>query len=322
MPSLREQAMEGQSPQVRKIAKNTTASMETASPPATDVWVDYPRDETIITPTYPIPFDELPATYGEDYIVLLTRDPAWMFAYWEITPQGWSHARGNLSDCQCQTILRVYDLDPASQRPQGHYDITIQPYSQGWHIQTGKLGGSFQVAIGIRTPEGAFREIARSNSITAPRGTVSPIVDEQWLTVEEFYWLAQPPQPGHSPMEWQKHREGQISALGAYPTSPGMFSPMGVGFGKPIQEEQALAKLPFFLELHTELILHGRTTPGASVTVAGEAISLSDDGTFTLRYELPDGAFCLPVKAISPDNQEQSITPLITRQTEKYEKQL
>lgn len=312
--------MEGQSPQEKNTTETPVAGMETTSPPITDVWVDYPRHDTLPTPAYPVPSGELPVTYGHDYIVLLARDPIWIFAYWEITPQGWSNARGILTDHQCQTILRVYDLDPVSQEPQGHFDVTIQPFSQGWHIHTGKLGGSFQVAIGIRTPEGAFREIARSNTIITPRGTISPVVDEQWLTVEEFYWLSYPPQPGHSPMEWQNHREGQITALGAYPTSPGIFSPMGVSFGEAIPEAQAGARLPFFLEIHTELVLHGRTTPGAFVSIAGEPITLNPDGTFTLRCELPDGTFYLPVKAISPDNQERSITPLITRQTEESDK--
>ena len=250
-------------------------------------------------------------------MVLLARDPVWIFAYWEITPQTGSQAREALRDDECQTTLRVYELQPTTEKPLGHFDIPVQPFSQAWHIHTGKQGGSFQVAIGIRTPEGIFREIARSNIIAAPRGAISPIVDTQWLTVEEFYWVSRHPHPGHSPMEWQKGRQGQITALGAYPTSPGMFSPMGASFGVPLPKAEAAAKPGFFLQVQTELILHGQTTPGAEVTVEGMPVALRPDGSFTLRYALPDGTYCLPVKASFPDTTQKCITPVVTRQTER-----
>ncbi|NMB46981.1 MAG: DUF4912 domain-containing protein [Firmicutes bacterium] len=312
---MRELTTEGQSPQEGNTAETPTAEMESASPPTSDIWKDQSLHEDLPTPACPIAYQEVPTRYGEDYVVLLPRDPAWIFAYWEITPQAWSETKGGLHDHECQTVLRVYELDHEKHEPQGHFDILVHPFSQAWHIQTGKLGGVFQAAIGIRTPKGTFREITRSNIVTTPRGNISPKVDEQWLTVEEFYWLSHYQQPGHSPMKWQERREGRITALGAYPTSPGVFSPMA-GFGVVLPTEQALEKQPFFLEVQTELILHGQTTPGAMVTVGGEAIALRPDGSFSLRFALPDGTFCLPVRAIAPDKQEQIITPLVSRQTQ------
>ncbi|NLY51620.1 MAG: DUF4912 domain-containing protein [Firmicutes bacterium] len=224
---MREQATEGQSPQGGNNASDIPLILQGTSSPSLGKPERQHGTETASLPTCPVPHRELSRTYGEDYIVLLTRDPSWLFAYWEITPAAWSQVRGNLHDHECRTVLRIYHLDPEVNLPQTYFDITVQPFSQAWHIQTGKRGGSYQAGIGIRTLDGTYREISRSNIVTAPRGSVSPIIDEEWLTIQEFQWVSRHPQPGHSPMEWQRRRQGRITALGPYPTSPGIFSPMG-----------------------------------------------------------------------------------------------
>ncbi len=231
--------MEGQSPQGGNSAALPPMFQGTTNPSLDIHDRQHATDtDTASSPACPGSHLELPGAYGEDYIVLLTRDPSWLFAYWEITPAAWSRVKGDLQDDECRTVLRIYQLDPKAHAPQAYFDITVQPFSHAWYIQTGKRGGSYQAGIGIRTPDGSFREISRSNIVTAPRGTVSPIVDEKWLIIQEFQWLSRHPQPGHSPMEWQRRRQGQLTFLGPYPTSPGIFSPMGKppespGRGKP-----------------------------------------------------------------------------------------
>ncbi len=65
-----------------------------------------------------------------------------------------------------------------------------------------------------------------------------------------------------------------------------------------------------------ELIVYGATEPNARVTVQGRPINLRKDGTFTLRFALPDGKQVIPVEATSFDNEnERAITPVVTRET-------
>jgi hypothetical protein len=72
----------------------------------------------------------------------------------------------------------------------------------------------------------------------------------------------------------------------------------------------------FWLEVGCELIVYGATEPDASVTVQGKPINLRRDGTFTLRFALPDGKQIIPVKAVSSDNiEERCITPIVVRET-------
>lgn len=60
----------------------------------------------------------------------------------------------------------------------------------------------------------------------------------------------------------------------------------------------------FFFEIGTELIVYGRTEPDAQVTLGGQNIKLKEDGTFTLRYALPDCKIPFDFIATSNDKKE------------------
>ncbi len=70
----------------------------------------------------------------------------------------------------------------------------------------------------------------------------------------------------------------------------------------------------FFFELNTELIVYGRTEPDATVTHGDKEIALNPDGTFSLRFYLPDGNIPLNFTARSFDKLEQrSINTAVER---------
>jgi hypothetical protein len=93
-------------------------------------------------------------------------------------------------------------------------------------------------------------------------------------------------------------------------SSPGMTS-MGSPVKKPLGKERK-----FWLVVDCELIVYGATEPDAAVTVQGKPIRLRPDGTFTLRYALPDGKQVIPVQAVSSDEIEiRTIAPTVSRQT-------
>jgi hypothetical protein len=72
----------------------------------------------------------------------------------------------------------------------------------------------------------------------------------------------------------------------------------------------------FWLNVNTELIVYGATEPDARVFVQNKQIKLRSDGTFTLRFALPDSKQVIPVKAVSSDNtEERTITPIVTKET-------
>lgn len=83
------------------------------------------------------------------------------------------------------------------------------------------------------------------------------------------------------------------------PTSPGDVSIPS----SPVGGMRATQK-SFWFNINAELVVYGATEPDAKVTIAGRAVSLRPDGTFSLRFSLPDGQYELPVAAVSADGTE------------------
>jgi len=69
--------------------------------------------------------------------------------------------------------------------------------------------------------------------------------------------------------------------------------------------EGRLNKGKFFFEIGAELIVYGRTEPDAAVWLNEKGIKLNPDGTFSLRFALPDGEIPLKFIAQSSDAVEQ-----------------
>jgi hypothetical protein len=72
----------------------------------------------------------------------------------------------------------------------------------------------------------------------------------------------------------------------------------------------------FWLKADTELIVYGATEPDAKLTVQGQPVTLRPDGSFSLRFYLPDSVQEYPIKAVSADGtMERNITFVVQRQT-------
>ncbi|HEY9898344.1 MAG TPA: DUF4912 domain-containing protein [Pantanalinema sp.] len=70
----------------------------------------------------------------------------------------------------------------------------------------------------------------------------------------------------------------------------------------------------FWLVADCELIVYGATEPDAKVTLRGQAVDLRPDGTFTLRFALPDGMHPIPIHAVNADgDMERSLTITVSR---------
>ena len=73
----------------------------------------------------------------------------------------------------------------------------------------------------------------------------------------------------------------------------------------------------FFFELNAELIVYGRTEPDAEVRLGTRYIKLRPDGTFSLRFALPDGKIPLEFTAASNDKiEKRSINTYVSRNTD------
>lgn len=126
--------------------------------------------------------EHLPLAYGEDCLVLLPRDPHWLFAYWEVSPLtrrsiekhtglGWDANR---------TVLRVFRFDRDLKCDEGFFDIDPGPLAENWYINVGIPDKIYQVELGYVLPDGRYELILASNRVTTPRDQLSDILDEKW----------------------------------------------------------------------------------------------------------------------------------------------
>lgn len=147
----------------------------------------YKRNEVIITVRSETiegftSSEKLPSYYGVDRLVLLTRDPYWLFTYWEVTPatkqqlenegrRPWEHL--NLA-------LRVKRYDADMNNEETCYHIPVDSHGSNWHIEVGVPDRWYTVELGGQIPEKGFVPLLCSNAAKTPRDQISNVIDENW----------------------------------------------------------------------------------------------------------------------------------------------
>ena len=135
---------------------------------------------------------DLPRFYGEDKIVLLIKDPWWLFAYWEITAGRRKEVLETIRNQRLlpeKTVLRVYDVtDPPLSHGHSFFDIELNVFAVNWYIDVGTPDRQWLVELGIRTRDGRFFALVKSNAVRTPRFGVSDILDEEWMMPDDLFW--------------------------------------------------------------------------------------------------------------------------------------
>jgi len=113
-----------------------------------------------------------PETYGVDRVRLLVKDPEWLFAYWDVSPQAVSTLRRELGERGLAlTRLTLRITDPGH----GGTSIILLPYgARAWYVHADKASRSYRALLGWTLPSGVFRTLAESNLVSTPRTGPSP----------------------------------------------------------------------------------------------------------------------------------------------------
>ena len=263
---------------------------------------------------------ELPKGYGKDRIVCMVRDPYWLHTYWELTRQSVQRAEAALGQDWhgAKPILRVLDVtssDTTSSSESPVRDIDIHGGCNNWYIDVANPPRSYRVDIGYLSKNGQFYVLARSNVVTTPRAGMSDILDENWADfdfekADKIFAMSGGFDPGASSLELKQLFEERLRRP--------MGSPAVTSFGSGAFQFGKDRK--FWFKLDAELIVFGATEPNAKVTLQGEPIKLRPDGTFTMRYSLPDSRQIIPAMAASADGvEERTIVLAVERNTKHLE---
>lgn len=256
---------------------------------------------------------------------MLVRDPYWLYAYWEVTQKSTDKLQRKLAAewKGHRSVLRIYSYSqevPPSKVEKGNgkdsYDIDLPAGATNWYINVGRPDRAYRVSVGILSRSGKFYALARSNVVVTPRDSISPVTDEEWTAAPEtfrrLYDMASADQRGRSSAELGMLLRERLRA----DWSSGMLASMGSGaLGKDRAEERG-----FWFVLDTELMVYGATESDATVTIQGRPVKLRPDGTFSLRFQLPDGTQVIDATAVSSDGTfRKTITPTVRRETRSTE---
>ncbi len=257
-----------------------------------------------------------PPGYGDNRIVLLVRDPWWIFAYWEIRKDREEDILRKIEssgDSQEKSILRVYDVTNINfngTNAHSFFDIDLKGLANNWYINVGSPDRSWVVDIGMLSKKGNFYLLARSNVVKTPHFGMSDQLDAEWMVPEDEYWKMFSLSGGFGVGKGSLEVREMIAKRLEEQVSSGGISSAASFYRKPAERK-------FWLAVNTELIVYGQTEPDAKLTVQGKEIKLKPDGTFTLRFALPDGKQVIPVEATSKDGiDRRRVTPIVTRKTE------
>jgi len=258
----------------------------------------------------------------KDRIIVLTRDSYWLHAYWELSRTTLARARAALGQDwhAARPILRLMDVsseDTTSAAERHIRDISIHGGVNNWYIDVLEPPRTYRIDIGYLSRAGRFYVLARSNVVTTPKAGVTDALDENWANVQKQFDRLQSPSsngngiahPGNTQIDLRDLFEERLRR------------PMN----SATLQNLATTALPhlgrdFHFQIDAELIVYGTTEPNARVTLQGEPVQLRNDGTFTVRFSLPDSRQIIPAVASSADGiEERTIVLAVERNTKELE---
>jgi hypothetical protein len=275
-------------------------------------------------------------------VAFVPRDPQWSQVRWFIEPGDRKRAQAEGATQLCLRVADVTGLDGGSTHPHTLQEVVVDSQAGEWYLPVPLSGRDYRVELGFRKGgSGGWISLAFSATAHVPE------LDGPALTTPDpFVAFSMPPAadpaPGSAPTreivndlherlyqsatsQWRRLGRGSeafheidsaagleggglYSDSGAGPWASGR-SASGIGGVAPRQRS-------FWLVADAELIVYGATDPAARLSIGGEEVPLSADGTFRVQVPFRDGQQLYPIEALAADGeQKRSITMEFRRTT-------
>jgi hypothetical protein len=255
----------------------------------------------------------------KDRIIVLARDPYWLHAYWELSRMTLARAQAALGQDwhAARPILRVMDVtseDTTASTERHVRDVAIHGGVDNWYLDVIDPPRSYRVDIGYLSKRGKFYVLARSNVVTTPKAGVADVIDGNASIVQQqFERIQTPSNSGHNTSGWSTDLRDLFEERLRRPLS-------SLSLRNPATGPLPTLRRDFHFEVDAELIVYGSTEPNSRVTLQGEPVQIRPDGTFTVRFSLPDSRQIIPAVASSADGvEERTIVLAVERNTKELE---
>jgi uncharacterized protein len=252
-----------------------------------------------------------------DRLVLMVRGPFWLHCCWELAPasvqraqvamgQDWHTARPVLR------LLHIGNPGASSSSERVMRDIPVHGGVKNWYIDVREAPQTFRTEIGYLSTRGRFYSLARSNSVTTPPATAGDSLDAHWGDIanecDKIYAMSGGYSIEGGSCELQELFEERMHRPMGSPSA----NRYGNGADGLLPRDKS-----FRFDVDAEIIVHGATQGGAHVTMQGEPIKVRPDGTFHVRFDLPNRRQVIPIVACTKDGVEQRTVVLAVERNTK-----
>lgn len=290
--------------EAENVASPTPSVEETQAAAPTPPNAPAPRQEKARSPKmFGSPTDE------NDRLVLSVCDPFWLRAYWEATPRLVERVRSAMGQNwhTSDPMLRLYRVDRephGATRREFVADFPVRAGVNNCYVPVDDPPRSFLVELGYLTRDKRFFTLISSAVVETPQRYVHDAFgrpEENGLgfptNFDAFVPRRRPARPRLASIEEETFRPG--------------------AFDETARRDAALCPSnDLRVAVDCEIVVKGKVSPGARVRVKEEPIRLKEDGTFSIRYRLPERRHVFPVVATSPDGSEtRTVVVAVDRNT-------
>ena len=258
--------------------------------------------------------------HTKDRLVVLVLDPYWLHVYWELTRTSIDRARAAMGQHWhgARPVLRLHAVTADGTTNTARCVIRQMEIHGGvnnWYVNVDHPPKSYQMDIGYLGVSGKFYALARSNVVSTPSATDGQTFDHNWDGVardcERIFVRSSSAAEQNGDHEVREVLEEHIHR----PITPPHTSRIGFGDVSDDPDDDGVS-----LQGDAALIVFGTADPNARVTMRGEPVRLRADGSFAVRFGLPERRQVLPVVASSGDGlQQRTIVLAVERNTKVME---
>ena len=278
----------------------------------------------------------------ETRVVFLPRDPQWAYVFWEISDKDRQRAQKEGASRLCLRLSDVTGMQDGSAHPHTLQEVPVDSHSTEWYLPVPLCDRDYRVELGYRISSSwmslAFSSVARvpalqpseqildqfvpfsldaapAESAAAPPAPIAPVETGNSGLHERLYQsaTAQVRRRRVGSEEFQEASDLNSNRTGLNDSGIGLWASgrNDSGLGGVASRQRS-----FWLVADAELIVYGATDPSAKLTIGGEDVPLSSDGTFRIQVPFRDGEQTYPIEATAADGeQKRNITLNFTRET-------
>jgi hypothetical protein len=233
---------------------------------------------------------ELPGGYSEPKLVLMPKDPEYMFCYWELTPNLIeSKEREKVRDGNYRETLKI-NWDSKSLFEPNFTFIPVFFWARKWYFGVPQVGQRYQVELGWLSDTGHFISIIRSNLSELPESWAATqkrlaeqnevlayssrhtkiIGSSEQLAVEDIRSFVP---------EWNLSSESMSSS--SWSRGAGEAQPQAAATAAKAPKGKAASKPA---NPKSRLEVSGKVLPGTRVQVGGKPVAVDGQGFFKTEF--------------------------------------